>query len=61
MMIQAYCITENERVHIPVNVCYGGCIEKLEQAKSKPGAKEKNRASVRERPYERPPWNIETV
>lgn len=40
MMIQAYRITENERVHIPVNVCYGGCIEKLEQAKSKPGAKE---------------------
>lgn len=33
-------ITEDERVHIPVNVCYGGCIEKLEQAKSKPGAKE---------------------
>lgn len=40
MMIQAYRITEDERVHIPVNVCYGGCIEKLEQAKSKPGAKE---------------------
>lgn len=27
MMIQAYRITENERVHIPVNVCYDGCIE----------------------------------
>lgn len=40
MMIQAYRITEDERVHIPVNVCYDGCIEKLEQAKSKPGAKE---------------------
>lgn len=24
MMIQAYRITENERVHIPVNVCYDG-------------------------------------
>ena len=40
MMIQAYRITEDERVHIPVNVCSGGCIEKLEQAKNKPGAEE---------------------
>lgn len=42
MMIQAYCITENERVHIPVNVCYGGCIEKLEQAKSSPAQKKRS-------------------